>query len=160
MIHFWRPWAAVSRGWGIPTATDIAADLDMEQSALHDFEEKLKLPVDLGLFLFAFTQAGVPFADVGPMSWLVLSSLVLGKVIGVGAMGLLAIRLGFPLPAGMDQRDLLMAGFIAAVGLTVALFVATAAFPRSRGCRARRRWARSSPVWRASLRSPWAARFR
>ena len=37
--------------------------------------------------------------------------------------------MGLPLPARMGLRELAMAGFIAALGLTVALFVAGAAFP-------------------------------
>ena len=43
-------------------------------------------------------------------------------------MGLLGIMVGFTLPRGMALRDLVMAGFVAALGLTVALFVAGAAF--------------------------------
>jgi NhaA family Na+:H+ antiporter len=62
------------------------------------------------------------------MTWLILGALVVGKTVGVTSMGLLARKLGFPLPAGMGVGDLVMAGFIAALGLTVALFVATAAF--------------------------------
>ncbi|MEE3329870.1 MAG: Na+/H+ antiporter NhaA [Myxococcota bacterium] len=107
---------------------ELASDLKVESSTLHDFEHSLKVPVDLGLFLFAFTQAGVPFAHVGPMSWLIFGSLLAGKVVGISLMGLLAVKLGAPLPNGMTVRDLLMASLIAAVGLTVALFISTAAF--------------------------------
>jgi len=84
--------------------------------------------VDLGLFFFAFTRAGVTLADVGPLTWLVLGSLVVGKTAGIGAFGWLAARLGFPLPARMEGRDVWLAGYVAALGLTVALFVASAAF--------------------------------
>lgn len=97
-------------------------------SALHNFEHHAKLPVDFGLFFFAFTNAGVAFAGIGTMTWLIFGSLVIGKTCGVTALGLLARRLGFPLPNGMSVRELVMAGFIAALGLTVALFVAGAAF--------------------------------
>jgi NhaA family Na+:H+ antiporter len=92
------------------------------------FEHQLKLPVDLGLFFFAFSQAGVTLADVGPLTWLVLGSLVVGKTGGIAFFGWLATRLGFPLPGRMTWRDLWLAGYIAALGLTVALFVASAAF--------------------------------
>jgi NhaA family Na+:H+ antiporter len=95
---------------------------------LLQFERQLKLFVDAGLFWFAFTQAGVTLADVGALSWLVLGSLVVGKTAGIALFGALAIRLGFPLPARMGARELVMVGFIAALGLTVALFVASAAF--------------------------------
>ena len=106
----------------------LAHDLHMEHSTLHQFEHQLKLFVDLGLFFFAFTNAGVVLASIGTMTWLILGSLVIGKTLGVTLLGLLAVKLGFPLPARMGFRELVMAGFVAALGLTVALFVAGAAF--------------------------------
>jgi NhaA family Na+:H+ antiporter len=106
----------------------LAEDLHMHHSPLHQFEHQLKLTVDLGLFFFAFTNAGVQLASIGSMTWLILGSLVIGKTIGVTLMGLIAMKLGFPLPDRMGVRELAMAGFVAALGLTVALFVAGAAF--------------------------------
>lgn len=107
---------------------ELAQDLHMQHSALHNFEHHLKLFVDFGLFFFAFANAGVALEGVGPITWLILSSLVVGKTIGITAFGWLATRIGFPLPTRMGMGDLLMAGFVAALGLTVALFVAGAAF--------------------------------
>ena len=104
---------------------DVEHDLP---STLHDFEHQLKLPVDLGLFFFAFANAGVELAEVGPMTWIILGSLVVGKTLGISAFALLASKLGFPLPARMRVKHVAMAGLIAALGLTVALFVAGAAF--------------------------------
>lgn len=97
-------------------------------SPLHAFEHEMKTFVDFGLFFFAFANAGVTFSGIGPMTWLVFGALVVGKVLGVTSMGLLGRKLGFPLPDGMSVTDLVMAGLIAALGLTVALFVATSAF--------------------------------
>jgi NhaA family Na+:H+ antiporter len=97
-------------------------------SALHSFEHQLKLFVDLGLFFFAYANAGVEFAGIGPMTWIILGSLIVGKTIGITLCGVLAKVLGFPLPARMGMKELVLAGFIAALGLTVALFVAGAAF--------------------------------
>lgn len=97
-------------------------------SPLDDFEHQLKAFVDYGLFFFAFANAGVEFASMGPMTWLILGSLVIGKTIGIGGLALLGAKIGLPLPTGMRVRDAIMAGFVAALGLTVALFVATAAF--------------------------------
>lgn len=97
-------------------------------SPLHSFEHDLKLFVDLGLFAFAYANAGVELAGIGTLTWLVLGALVVGKTLGVSLFSLLAVRLGFPLPDRMGLRELLMAGFVAALGLTVALFVAGAAF--------------------------------
>jgi NhaA family Na+:H+ antiporter len=106
----------------------LAEDLHMEHSPLHQFEHQMKLFVDLGLFFFAFTNAGVVFASIGSMTWLILGSLVIGKTLGITLMGLIGMKIGFPLPARMGVRELVMAGFVAALGLTVALFVAGAAF--------------------------------
>jgi NhaA family Na+:H+ antiporter len=107
---------------------ELAHDLHMEHSPLHEFEHQLKLFVDFGLFFFAFNNAGVVFASIGTMTWLILGSLVIGKTIGITLMGLLGKLIGFPLPDRMGLRELVMAGFVAALGLTVALFVAGAAF--------------------------------
>jgi NhaA family Na+:H+ antiporter len=106
----------------------LARDLHIEHSPLHQFEHQMKLFVDFGLFFFAFANAGVALAQIGPLTWLILGALVIGKTAGITAFGLLAVRLGFPLPDRMGLRELLMAGYVAALGLTVALFVAGAAF--------------------------------
>jgi NhaA family Na+:H+ antiporter len=107
---------------------ETARRLHVEHSPLHLFEHQLKLSVDLGLFFFGFTQAGVKLADVGSMTWLILASLALGKTVGIAGFGLLAMKLGFPLPDRMGVRELAMAAYVAALGLTVALFVASEAF--------------------------------
>jgi NhaA family Na+:H+ antiporter len=107
---------------------ELAEVLDVEHSALHMFEHRLKFFVDFGLFFFAFANAGVALTSIGPMTWLILGSLVIGKTIGITSLGWLAIRLGFPLPDRMGMRELVMAAYVAALGLTVALFVAGAAF--------------------------------
>jgi NhaA family Na+:H+ antiporter len=106
----------------------LAHDLHIEHSPLHLFELRTKTFVDFGLFFFAMANAGVRFAEIGPMTWIVLGSLVVGKTVGITLFGWGAIRLGFPLPNRMHFGHLGMAGFLAALGLTVALFVAGAAY--------------------------------
>lgn len=106
-----------------------AQDLHIEHSSLHNFEHQTKAFVDFGLFFFAMGNAGVELAGMGPMTWIILASLVIGKTAGISLMSGLGMKLGFPLPSGMSVRDLFMAGYVAALGLTVALFVAGAAFP-------------------------------
>lgn len=103
-------------------------DAHDEHSPLSDFEHQLKLFVDLGLFAFAFANAGVEFAAMGAMTWTILGALVIGKTVGITIFGFLASKIGFPLPDRMGMKQLVMAGFVAALGLTVALFVAGAAF--------------------------------
>ena len=100
-----------------------------DHSPLHNFEHNLKLPVDLGLFFFAFANAGVEFAAVNAVTWMILASLIVGKVIGITFFSALGAKMGFPLPDGMGIRHLVVASIIAGLGLTVALFVAGEAFP-------------------------------
>ncbi len=96
--------------------------------ALERFEHQLKLPVDVGLFFFAFANAGVVFSNMSELTWIVLLSLVIGKTFGVSLFSIIGIKLGFPLPQGMGLRHLFFAGTIASLGLTVALFVSGQAF--------------------------------
>lgn len=96
--------------------------------ALEQFEHQLKLPVDLGLFFFAFANAGVVFSSVSELTWIVLLSLIVGKACGVFTFAFLGRKLGIPLPQGMSVRHLFLAGCIAGLGLTVALFVSGQAF--------------------------------
>jgi NhaA family Na+:H+ antiporter len=97
-------------------------------NALEQFEHQLKLFVDLGLFFFAFANAGVAFGSINAVTFIVLASLIAGKTIGVSCFSWAAVKLGFPLPAGMGMRHLAVAGLVAGLGLTVALFVAGKAF--------------------------------
>jgi Na+:H+ antiporter, NhaA family len=99
-----------------------------DYSTLARFEREWKIIVDFGLFMFGLANAGVAFSAVGPATWLVFYALLLGKGIGVFSMGLLGEKLGFPLPQGMGLKHLLVAGIIAGIGFTVALFVAGEAF--------------------------------
>ncbi len=97
-------------------------------SPLDQFEHQLKLFVDVGLFFFAFANAGVAFGSINSVTAIVLISLIAGKTIGVTAFSWVATLLGFPLPTGMKMKHLLVASTIAGLGLTVALFVAGKAF--------------------------------
>lgn len=108
---------------------DTAFDIPhSHRSTLHTFEHEWKVIVDFGLFLFGLANAGVQFTAVGSITWIILGALWLGKTFGILALGLIAKAFGFPLPSGMSVRDLLLVGMIAGIGLTVALFVAGAAF--------------------------------
>ncbi len=99
-----------------------------DRSTLSRFEHDWKIIVDFGLFMFGLANAGVAFSEFGTATLLVLVSLVCGKTLGIFAFGSLGRMLGFPLPSGMGTRELLVAGVIAGIGFTVALFVAGEAF--------------------------------
>lgn len=99
-----------------------------DRSTLSRFEHEWKIIVDFGLFMFGLANAGVAFSGVGTVTWLVFLSLLAGKALGIFSFSYLGKKLGFPLPDGMGKRDLLVAGVIAGIGFTVALFVAGEAF--------------------------------
>jgi NhaA family Na+:H+ antiporter len=65
------------------------------------------------------------------MTWVIFASLLVGKIVGIVAFGQLGKTLGFPLPTGMAFKDLFLTGLIAGLGLTVALFVAGAAYGKT-----------------------------
>jgi len=99
-----------------------------DRSTIQRFEHEWKVLVDFGLFMFGLANAGVEFSSVNTVTWIVLTSLIIGKTLGVFGFGWLATKLGFGLPRGMDLRELLVAGVIAGTGFTVALFVSGEAF--------------------------------
>lgn len=101
---------------------------DHKTDALNAFEHFFKAPVDYGLVLFGLANAGVVFSSIGPATWAVLVALVVGKTVGITVASYGGHLAGFPLPNGMNLKTLVLAGLTASLGLTVALFVAGAAF--------------------------------
>mmetsp|Transcript_35007 Transcript_35007/g.96836 ORF Transcript_35007/g.96836 Transcript_35007/m.96836 type:complete len:402 (+) Transcript_35007:257-1462(+) len=110
------------------TEYDTEGRLHTHASTLDDFEHTMKIYVDFGMFLFALCNAGVKIEGIGGMTWLVVLSLAIGKFSGIVIFGCIARRLGFPTPLGVRNRHLCMVGLIGGIGLTVALFIADAAF--------------------------------
>ncbi|KXG42904.1 Na+/H+ antiporter NhaA [Tepidibacillus infernus] len=102
-------------------------DVD-DHTPLAQFEHEWKAFVDFGLFVFGLTNAGVEFSGIGTITWIIFLSLLLGKSLGISSFALLGEKFGFPLPQGMSHKDVFLVGVIAGLGLTVALFVAGAAF--------------------------------
>lgn len=97
---------------------------------LNHSEHLLKKPVEIILLFFGLANAGVEFSAIGDATWLVLAGLMIGKPFGVllfGWLGARVFKLG--LPQGMRIVDLFVIGCIAAIGFTVALFIAAVAFP-------------------------------
>ncbi|HPG22119.1 MAG TPA: Na+/H+ antiporter NhaA [Amaricoccus sp.] len=115
------------------------ADIDFglysaEEAGQHDLlnriEHMLKNPVEIILFFFGLANAGVEFSAMGEATWLVLAGLVIGKPLGIALFGWFAAeKLKLGLPEGMRISDLVVIGCVAAIGFTVALFVAGVAFP-------------------------------
>ncbi len=96
---------------------------------LNHIEHKLEVPVEFILFFFGLANAGVLLSAIGTPTFLVLAGLMVGKPAGILLFGWIA---AYPLKFGMPQQmasiDMLIVGFIAAIGFTVALFVASVAF--------------------------------
>ena len=99
-----------------------------ETDTLNNFEHDMKGFVDFGLFFFAFANAGVQFSNINNLTWIVLLSLLVGKTVGITFFSWLGTLFKFPLPDGMQMKHLVVAGVVAGLGLTVALFVSGQAF--------------------------------
>ena len=96
---------------------------------LNQIEHALKKPVEVVLFFFGLLNAGVEFSSIGDATWLVLAGLLIGKPVGILLLGWIAARpLGLGIPEGMRIIDLVVIGCVAAIGFTVSLFFAAAAF--------------------------------
>lgn len=95
---------------------------------LSTFERQIAPFVEFGLFFFGLTNAGVEFAGMSNLTFIILAALVIGKTLGISLFTWAATLLGFKLPTGMTPKDVVVAGLIGGMGLTVALFVAGAAF--------------------------------
>ena len=96
---------------------------------MNRFEHWWKAPVQVILFCFGLVNAGVPLGGLGAGSWIVLTSLVIGKPLGIVTTAALGVLMGLSIPGGLRYRDMVVVGTAAGIGFTVALFFATAAFP-------------------------------
>jgi NhaA family Na+:H+ antiporter len=96
---------------------------------MNRFEHWWRVPVQVILLLFGFTNAGVAFSSIGRGTWIVVSALMIGKPLGILLTTFLAVTLGLRAPGGLSYFHTLVVGLAAGVGFTVALFFATAAFP-------------------------------
>ncbi len=100
-----------------------------EEGPLQHFEHDLKATVDYGLLLFGLVNAGVQFASITAVTWAITIALIIGKIGGITIFAATANALGFRYPTGMGLRHVIVAGAVAGMGLTVALFVAGEAYP-------------------------------
>jgi NhaA family Na+:H+ antiporter len=101
---------------------ELISPLEYLENLLHPWVGFVIMP------LFAFANAGVPFAlaDLGdPVALAVGISLVIGKPLGIVAVSALAVRLGLArLPDGVGWGALAGGGALAGIGFTMALFIA------------------------------------
>ncbi|MEQ8361850.1 MAG: Na+/H+ antiporter NhaA [Cyclobacteriaceae bacterium] len=85
--------------------------------------------------IFAFSNAGVTLSSdflsqlISPVALGIMVGLLLGKVLGVVGVSELMLRFSsVQLPKGMNKLHLWGAGFLAAIGFTMSLFIAGLAF--------------------------------
>jgi NhaA family Na+:H+ antiporter len=107
----------------------FAPEEEAQPDTLSHFEHWWAQPVQFVLLLFGLTNAGVPFEQIGNGTYYVLAALLLGKPLGIVAFSYVARLAGARWPDGLMVADVVVVGIAAAIGFTVALFFATAAFP-------------------------------
>ncbi len=103
------------------------------QAPLQKLEHSLHTWVQFGIIpIFALANAGVALtlsSLVGDTSLVALGivvGLVLGKPLGILAGSWLAVRMGLSaLPAGVQWPHMVGVGFLAGIGFTMSLFIAS-----------------------------------
>jgi NhaA family Na+:H+ antiporter len=94
---------------------------------LHPWTTYVILPI------FALANAGVTlqfdFSLFGPVSVGIILGLVVGKPLGISLLTWLAVRLNLAeLPRDVSWPQLISTSFLAGIGFTMSLFIASAAF--------------------------------
>lgn len=104
----------------------------------HRLEHKLHPYVAFFIMpVFALANAGVALGGVGGgvingVTLGIFGGLLLGKVLGVSLFSVVAIKTGLgALPTGSNMRQLVGVGFLAGIGFTMSLFIASLAFGTS-----------------------------
>jgi NhaA family Na+:H+ antiporter len=107
---------------------NVETPLQRLEQALHPWVTVVVLPT------FALANAGVALDAVGsaftsPVGMGIIVGLLLGKPAGITLTAWLAIRMGMTtLPEGVTWRHLIGAGWLAGIGFTMSLFIASLAF--------------------------------
>ncbi|MEZ5073556.1 MAG: Na+/H+ antiporter NhaA [Solirubrobacterales bacterium] len=104
--------------------------LEELEERIHPWTSFLILPV------FALANAGIEIGgdalghgDGAAAALAVALGLIVGKLVGIAAASLVAVRTGLGvLPAGVDRRSVVGIAALAGIGFTVSLFIAALAF--------------------------------
>jgi len=109
----------------VTTAREVVSPLERLELSLHPWVAFVIMPV------FALANAGVPLAAQAissPVSIAVTSGLVLGKPLGIFLFSWLAVSFfGGRLPDKVNWSCILGAGFLAGIGFTMSIFIASLA---------------------------------
>lgn len=96
------------------------------QDALSRFELVVHYPAQIALFFFGLVNAGVPFRGLELGTFAVPVAALVGKPLGMLIAVGVAVAAGLHLPPKVGWRDMVVVGFIASMGFTVALFFSAA----------------------------------
>ncbi len=129
--------AGVAMAFAIPLQSKNDSDyspLEHLEHELHPWVNFMILPV------FAFANAGIPFAGMGlgdlfsPVPLGIMLGLVVGKLIGVYGFSTAAIKMGLAkLPDRASGMQLLGVAALCGVGFTMSLFIGGLAFEHTGG---------------------------
>ena len=100
-----------------------------DKDTLSRFEVFWRYPGQVALFFFGLVNAGVPFGALEEGTWALPLAVVAGKPIGLLLAAGLAVLAGLHLPRQLGWKDLIVIGFVAAMGFSVGLFFSAAIFP-------------------------------
>ncbi len=99
------------------------------RDTLSQFEIWWKYPAQAALFFFGLVNAGVPIGALEQGTWALPVAVLAGRPLGVLLAGGLAMLVGLHLPRDVGWREVIVAGFTAAMGFSVGLFFCTALLP-------------------------------
>ncbi len=84
-----------------------------KETTLTKFEHNVSPIVDYGLFFFGFAMAGVRFSVMSALTFIVMISLIVGKMLGISLFTFIfGHGFKFGLPKGMSNLDVIVAGIV------------------------------------------------
>jgi NhaA family Na+:H+ antiporter len=99
------------------------------QDALSRFEVVWRHPAQIALFFFGLVNAGVPFHALEPGTWGLPAAVIVGRPLGVLLGAGVALAAGLHLPERVGWREIVVVGFVVAIGFTFGLFASAALLP-------------------------------
>jgi NhaA family Na+:H+ antiporter len=99
------------------------------RDALSRFERWWAPPLHGVLLLFGIVNAGVPVHGLEAGSWSLPIATIIGRPIGVLLWSEAAVAMGLHRTPRVGWRELIVIGCVGSIGLTMALFFATALLP-------------------------------
>lgn len=98
------------------------------KTELHKLELHLKPIVAFGLFFFGLANAGIAFGNASILTFIILSSLIIGKPLGISLFIKICTLFGLKADKRINAYDIILIGLTAGIGLTVSLFIADIAY--------------------------------